>query len=354
MQQVNDVKGIELSKRFFDEQVYPILTDEYTILLPDISVGLIGDGSEVLGFDDEFSHDHNYCPRVTILIEDKQFKQVGEGLEQRLLGIAPAKYLGYKLLYDESRKFVEVAPLQGFFHHQLGTEAIPKTDREWLKLEEQKLLELTVGPIFFDPKGRLHAMVEQLAFYPDAVRYFLLRQGFVRLSEVGAIERAILRGDWICMELYRAWFVYFAIKILHLQQRCYCPYRKWMGKNLEQLAEVGRILKTKIETLVRATDLTQISTGVTDILRFLGGLILKELGETGSNLSVKSDLFLINFDWDRVLGVLSRQIPQDLKELSPLVAPVAFWGQLFDFSGMGGNYAAVLNKNVHFLQDSKP
>ncbi|MCD4653291.1 DUF4037 domain-containing protein [bacterium] len=232
-------------------------------------------------------------------------------------------------------------------------EAVPKTNREWLKLEEQKLLEMTAGTILFDPKGRLHAMVEQLAFYPDAVRYFLLHQGFVRLSEVGAIERAILRGDYICMELYRAWFVYFAIKILHLQQRRYCPYRKWMGKNLEQLAKAGRILKAKIETLIRSTDLTQIRIVVTDILRFLGGLILKELGETGSNLSVKNELFLINFDWDKILGVINQQIPKELKKLSPLIAPVAFWGQLFDFGGLGGDYTAVLNKNLQFLQDNQ-
>ena len=347
------MKGIELSKRFFYELVYPVLTEEYAFLLQDISVGLTGDGSEVLGFDDEFSQDHNYCPRVVVLVEDKQFKQVGERLEQRLLDVAPTEYLGYELLYDKYRKFIEVAPLQEFFHHQLGVESLPKTDREWLKLEEQKLLEMTAGPIFFDPKGRLHTMIEQLAFYPDGARYFLLHQGFLRLSEVGAIERAILRSDYVCMELYRAWFVYFAIKILHLQQRQYCPYRKWMGRNLDQLADVGRMLKAKIETLIRATDLTQIGTGVTDILIFISGLILKELGETGSNLSVTNDLFLINFNWDEVLGVLSQKIPQGLRELSPLVAPAAFWGQLFDYNGLGGDYAAVLDKNTRFLQNSQ-
>ena len=79
---------------------------------------------------------------------------------------------------------------------------------------------------------------------------------------------------------------------------------------------------------------------------------MKELRETGSNLSVQNDLFLINFDWDKVLRVLSQQIPQELKKLSPLFAPVAFWGQLFDFGGLGGDYAAVLKTNLQFLQDN--
>ena len=50
---------------------------------------------------------------MVVLVEDEQFKQIGERLGQRLLDIAPAKYLGCKLLYDEFRKFIEVAPLQG-------------------------------------------------------------------------------------------------------------------------------------------------------------------------------------------------------------------------------------------------
>ena len=347
------MKGIELSQRFFGDYVHPLLTAEFAVSLPDISVGVIGDGSEVLGFDDEFSRDHNFCPRVVVLIEDEQFKLVGEKVRQRLLDMAPAEYRGYKLQYDEYRKFIEVAPLRGFFHHQLGIKAMPKTNRQWLQLEEQKLLEMTAGPILFDPEGKLHAIVEQLAFYPDAVRFFLLHQGFVRLSEVGAIERAILRGDSIGMDLYRTWFVYFAIKILHLQQRRYCPYRKWMGKNLEQLNEEGRILKAKIETLIGTVNMAQIRNAVMDILTFLGGLILKELGDAGSNLTVTSDLFLINYDWDKILEALSQQIPTALKELSPLVSPVAFWGQLFDFRGLGGDYSAVLNENVQFLQDNQ-
>ncbi|MCD4653650.1 DUF4037 domain-containing protein, partial [bacterium] len=240
------MKSINLSQQFFHDYVFPVMADEFDFLLPAISVGLIGDGSEVLGFDDAISQDHNFCPRVVILIADEQFDQVGKRLEQKLLDSAPTEYQGHKLLFGEFRKWVEVAPLQGFFQQQLGIKTTPNTYQDWLNLDEQKLLEMTAGPIFFDPCGRLNAMVKKLAFYPDAVRYYLLHQGFVRLSEVSAIERAILRSDFIGIELYRAWFIYFVIKILHLQNRRYCPYRKWMGRSLEQLSESGRILKTKI------------------------------------------------------------------------------------------------------------
>ncbi|MCB0106898.1 MAG: DUF4037 domain-containing protein, partial [Caldilineaceae bacterium] len=257
---------------------------------------------------------------------------------------------GYPLLHDQFIRSIEVVPRAGFFHQHLGITAFPTTNQAWLKLDEQRLLEVTAGPIFYDPQGRLRAIIAQLAFYPDAVRYFLLRQGFVRLSEVGAIERTVRRGDYIATALYRAWFVYFAVKFLHLQQRRYCPYRKWMGRSLTQLGAEGQLLNAKLEALVRTSDLNAVSAEITGSLRFLGQLILQELGETEDGLSVESDLCLTNFHWDLLLAALDRQIPEEMKALSPLITPVTFWGDLFDFAGLGGDYATLLAQNLQFLQ----
>lgn len=60
------MNGIELSRQFFDEYIYPRLAREYARWLPALSAGLLGEGSDVLGFDDAISHDHNYSPRVVI------------------------------------------------------------------------------------------------------------------------------------------------------------------------------------------------------------------------------------------------------------------------------------------------
>ncbi|HRW10130.1 MAG TPA: DUF4037 domain-containing protein, partial [Caldilineaceae bacterium] len=293
---------------------------------------------------------HNYSPRVVIWVADDHFAQVGQALQQRLLAAAPSHYMGYPLLDNNFIRCIAVVPREGFFYQHLGVAAFPTTNQAWLKLNEQRLLEVTAGPIFYDPQGRLQAIIAQLAFYPDAVRYFLLRQGVVRLSEVGAIERTIRRGDYIATALYRAWFVYFAVKFLHLQQRRYCPYRKWMGRSLTQLGAEGQLLSAKLETLVRTSDLDAVSAEITGILRFLGDLMLQELGEADYSLSVESDLCLTNFHWDILLAALDRQIPEELKELSPLITPVTFWGDLFDFAGLGGDFATLLAQNLQFLQ----
>lgn len=345
------MKGYELSKSFFTEWLYPILSDEYRPFLADLAVGFVGDGSEILGFDDEISQDHNFCPRVVVFVADERFADIGHKLRNALRARAPVTHLGFKLQFDEVRQSIQVVPLQQFFLRYLHMKDLPSTNQAWLKLDEQGLVELTSGQIFFDPLGKLQKIREQLVFYPEAVRYFLLYQGFIRLSEVGALERLITRHDYIAMELYRAFFIYFAIKVLHLYKRKYCPYRKWMGKSLEQLGQAGGCLKAQIEALVRTTALDQIKSNVNEILVYLATLLLTELDCSPESLLISQDLHLLNFDWDRVLTALKAQLPADLQALSPLITPLPFWGLLFDISGLGGNYESVLQANLHFLHE---
>ncbi|RIK33505.1 MAG: hypothetical protein DCC55_34835 [Chloroflexi bacterium] len=344
------MNGASLSERFFQEYVHPLLSNRYSALLPALSAAILGDGSEVLGYDDEISHDHNFCPRVIVFVPDERFGAVGESLRQALVEAAPPSYLGFPLLYDDVRKFIEVVPRQQFFLDYLQIPTFPTTAREWLKLDEQRLVELSGGRIFFDPQGRLAEIRQRLAFYPPAVRYFLLHQGFVRLSEVGAIERAIWRGDFIAMELYRSFFIYFAIKVFHLLQRAHCPYRKWMGKSLERFGEDGLRMKAAVEALAQENDLTQVSRRVHEILALVAEPLLLELGTPQANLVEESQLHLLNFAWGTVLAALRQQIPPDLRDLPALVTPVTFWGIIFDISGLGGTYERALDENLRFLR----
>src|SRR4051794_30692923 len=63
------VPGAELSRRFYDEVVQPILSARF----PDLrhAAALLGRGSEVLGFDDEMSSDHDWKPRVLVFLAEQ-------------------------------------------------------------------------------------------------------------------------------------------------------------------------------------------------------------------------------------------------------------------------------------------
>jgi hypothetical protein len=59
--------GLELARRFFAEAVEPLVAS----VAPDLrfSAGLLGDGSDVLGYDDDVSRDHGWGPRCQLLLD---------------------------------------------------------------------------------------------------------------------------------------------------------------------------------------------------------------------------------------------------------------------------------------------
>ena len=87
------VSGRELSRRFYQEQVRPVLHSGYPGL--PYSAALLGRGSEVLGFDDEMSRDHNWEPRVLLFLRDADHARYGEAVERSLRDALPARFAGY-------------------------------------------------------------------------------------------------------------------------------------------------------------------------------------------------------------------------------------------------------------------
>ena len=49
------MQGLELAKRYYEEVGRPMLERDFPELLPRLAAGLVGEGSECLGFDDAIS-----------------------------------------------------------------------------------------------------------------------------------------------------------------------------------------------------------------------------------------------------------------------------------------------------------
>lgn len=343
------MNGISLSEAFFHDCVAPLATKMHPWALDAFSAAILGDGSEVLGYDDEISRDHNFSPRVLLFLEDETHDRVGPALLNDLRQALPASYRGHALLWTEYRRALDVVPLQRFFCQYIDLHELPRTAVEWLRCDEQRLLELTAGKVFHDPGERLSELRRRLHFYPPEVRLFLLRLAFVRLSECAGAERCIQRGDRLALHAYTAYFTLFAIKAAHLIERRYCPYHKWMARSLLELGPFGAQIHGTLLAMINASTLDATRDAMLAVLQQLGTRITDELGTPPPQVGIVDGLTLLAFDWEAVMHNLSERMPESLRRLSPLISPAGYLGQIFDYSGYGSTYRELLEQNWLYL-----
>lgn len=62
------MNGIELSKAYYNAYGKKMIHDNFPELEEVIVVGLIGSGSECLGFDDTISENHDFEPRFMMFV----------------------------------------------------------------------------------------------------------------------------------------------------------------------------------------------------------------------------------------------------------------------------------------------
>jgi hypothetical protein len=342
------MQGNQLSHDFFRDVVLPILKDRFAGNVGSLSAAMVGDGSDILGYDDAISQDHNFAPRVALFLADDAYDEIGKEMAEELRQALPEHYMDVLLLWTEYVTSVQVFPLRRYFQQYLGVRSIPCATMDWLRCDEQKLLNVTVGRVFHDPSGQLAALRNELGYYPQGVRLYLLHVCFARMSETAGVERCIRRGDWIAAHHYMSYFTYFAIRAAHLLAKRFCPYHKWMARSLQELGMEGVALHARIQDMVRATSLPDIREAMLMVLYELGSRTMSEVGLPPPKTGPSDGFVLLGFDWDTILGALSRKMPKELRDMSPVISPPSYLGPIFDYTGHGATYKQLLESNLRF------
>ena len=246
------VKGLELSGLFFEEAVRPVLSSEFPGLR--YAAGLLGSGSEVLGFDTEMSADHGWGPRVDLFLAEDDFAAAGAVREALSRGL-PHSFRGYPTSFTEpdpsdngtqlleardagpvSHK-VELMTVRGFFLNYLAFDTRDEIEpADWLTFPEQKLRTVRSGAIFHDELG-LEESRQKFSYYPRDVWLYQLASVWARVGqEEHLMGRAGLAGDEIGSALIGARLVRDLMRLCFLMERAYAPYPKWFGTAFERLA----------------------------------------------------------------------------------------------------------------------
>lgn len=299
MSDLRSTKGLDLSESYYREAVGPLLRSHFPSM--QISAGLLGDGSEVLGFDTEMSQDHDWGPRVMLFLHESEDAKFGMQVASILQTYLPKSFGGFSTQFatpnqvvelrnqkesretdagpdttkqsekhseeysaehskskvqsvnpskDQSKKHpeshsIEILTAQKFFSQHINFDLSGEIEpSDWLTFPEQKLATIIAGRVFEDQIG-LQAIRDRFAYYPHDVWLYLLACQWTRIEqEEHLMGRAGYAGDELGSAIIGSRLVRDLMRLCFLVERQYAPYPKWFGtafarlKSAEKLAPV--------------------------------------------------------------------------------------------------------------------
>lgn len=245
------VAGLDLNEQFYNEVVQPTLAAEFPGLL--YSAARLGDGSDVLGFDDEMSTDHDWGLRQQIFLDEKDHERWATAVSQTLAQALPSSFRGYSVHFGEPDaegtriiETIESGPLNHrvtvdtisqFFEAEIGLAPEKEWDAiAWVSVPQQRLLQVTAGRVFYDGLAELEPMREKFAYFPHEVWLYLLACQWRRIGqEDHFVGRTGFRGDDIGSRLLAARLVLDVMMLGFLYEKQYAPYPKWFGSAFKRL-----------------------------------------------------------------------------------------------------------------------
>jgi hypothetical protein len=237
--------------------VKPILVSEFPNLK--YSAGLIGSGSEVLGYDTLQSTDHNWGPRIHLFLSEDDYRKNKDILWTVLSERLPFKFKGYSTNFGKPDKFgvqlleetrkgpvnhrVEVFTIRLFFKEYLNFNPHREVQTsDWLRFPEHKLLTITAGKIFHDNLN-LDKTRKRFSYYPrDIWLHFLSLQWYQISQEEAFMSRCGDIGDELGSKIIASRLVKQLMKLCFLMKKKYAPYSKWFGTAFAELKSSKKLI----------------------------------------------------------------------------------------------------------------
>ncbi len=243
------MKGLELSRKYYEAFGRQMIREQFPDIVDQTAAGLVGYGSECLGFDDAVSTDHDYGPSFCVWLPRDLYAKYGSRM-QAAYDALPKEFMGCAARVEEEqgKGRVGVLCLEDFYLEILGRGSVPETAAEWFAIPEAALATATNGAVFEDPCGKFTEMREGLlAYYPREVWLKKLAESIARAAQAGQYNyaRAMKRGERVAAELALTEFVREAMQIVYLLNKKYAPFYKWMHRGMKELAvgsEIGDML----------------------------------------------------------------------------------------------------------------
>lgn len=284
------MKGLELSRAYYEEYGKPMLESEFADKLDRIAVGLAGHGSECFGYDDEISLDHDFEPGFCLWLTEEDERDFGFRLFRAYRRL-PDEFMGIKIKEKSAlgSDTKGVHTIKEFYSFYTGSAVSPKTLEEWMSVPDFYLAEATNGEIFSDPLGEFTKIREQLKNgRPQDVRLKKLASHVFYMAQTGQYnyERCINHGEKAAAATALADFAKHTARAVHLLNNAYAPYYKWLFRSMKELPILGN-LSNDLEKLLSAPYNSDENCA---LIESIAQSVIKELTE--QNLSNLYDNYL--------------------------------------------------------------
>lgn len=279
------MKGLEISRGYFFGECLPRLEREVPEALPLLAAGLVGEGSDCFGFDDDKSRDHDWGPGFCLWLPKEALEEFSAPIVE-VLGSMKSEYGGFKARKMGLGGRVGLRTTEGFYRSLIGCEGAPETTEQWLSAPESALAAAVNGEVFMDNHGGFSAVREKLlGHYPEDVRLRKLACCCAMAAQTGQYNyaRCYLRGDSVAAGVIKGRFAENAALAVFLLNRVYAPFYKWTYRALGGLELLGAETREMLERLFRAEGqdtveiIESISAGI------IGELHAQQLSSSGSD-----------------------------------------------------------------------
>ena len=233
-----EISGLELSKCYYETYGKAMLKEQFPEYADRVAAGLVGHGSECLGFDDMWSKDHDFGPGFCLWLTEKDYEKVGQKMQEAYEAL-PKAFMGYPARNTSKRGGgrVGVLSIPEFYEEFTGNGA-------WSEMEDEKLAMAVNGEMFDDPLGEFSAIREQLQNgMPFAVWKRRLANAVALTAQAGQYNygRCKKRNDIVAANLALDEFVREGMRTAYLLNRRYMPYYKWAWRGLENLERLSEL-----------------------------------------------------------------------------------------------------------------
>ncbi len=244
------IPGLKFARLFYEEVVRGLIEDFF----PDVhySIGRMGQGSDVLGYDTAMSADHAWGTWLELFLSDSDFPTYSKRIYKMLGENLPPSFKGHSTNWEIAPhgSWVEDSTTTGFINHAISIHTIQSffekhigfnphetpTPIDWLVFSEQGLLEVTQGEVYHDGLEQLEDIRKKFDYYPTDVWKYLLSTQWARIAqEEHLMGRAGCAGDEIGARIIASRLVRDVMRLCFLMEKKYAPYPKWFGTAFREL-----------------------------------------------------------------------------------------------------------------------